>query len=107
MDKKLEDKKKILDLVSNYAREYLSNINNKSYKENDKIPYSEKVFDENEVVNLVDSALDFWLTQGKCYDEFEDKLSKYSVFKYSAKLDLLSLLNSSLSRSYRYVLLRT
>ena len=91
MDKKLEDKKKILDLVSNYARDYLSNINNKSYKENDKIPYSEKVFDENEVVNLVDSALDFWLTQGKCYDEFEDKLSKYLDIKY------VSLVNSGSS----------
>lgn len=91
MDKKLEDKKKILDLVSNYARDYLSNINNKSYKENDKIPYSEKVFDENEVVNLVDSALDFWLTQGKCYDEFEDKLAKYLDIKY------VSLVNSGSS----------
>ena len=85
------EKQEILKLVKSYAKNYLSNIYNDSYKLGDKIPYSEKVFDENEVVNLVDSALDFWLTQGKYYDEFEDKLSKYLQVKY------VSLVNSGSS----------
>ena len=85
------EKQEILNLVKKYAEKYLSNINNNSFSVGDKIPYSEKVFDENEVVNLVDSALDFWLTQGKFYDEFEDKLSKYLNIKY------VSLVNSGSS----------
>ena len=85
------EKQEILKLVKDYANKYLSNIKNDSYNDGDKIPYSEKVFDENEVVSLVDSALDFWLTQGKYYDEFEDKLSKYLHVKY------VSLVNSGSS----------
>ena len=85
------EKQEILKLVKNYAEKYLSNINNNSYNIGDKIPYSEKVFDENEVVNLIDSSLDFWLTQGKYYDEFEDKLSKYLNVKF------VSLVNSGSS----------
>ena len=85
------EKQEILNLVKNYALKYLSNINNNSFNEGDKIPYSEKVFDENEVVSLVDSSLDFWLTQGKYYDEFEEKLSKYLNVKF------VSLVNSGSS----------
>ena len=70
-------KEEILKLVRDYAKENLSNINPKEYKEGDRIPYSAKVFDEEEVVSLVDSALEFWLTQGHYYDEFEKKFAKY------------------------------
>lgn len=75
-------KEDILKLVKEYAKENLSNIDLKSFNVGDRIPYSAKVFDENEVVNLVDSALDFWLTQGKYYDIFEKKLSEYLNVKY-------------------------
>ena len=85
------EKQEILNLVRKYAEKYLSNINDNSFNIGDKIPYSEKVFDENEVVNLVDSSLDFWLTQGKYYDEFEEKLSKYLNVKF------VSLVNSGSS----------
>lgn len=30
------------------------------------IPYAGRVFDDGELVNLVESALDFWLTSGHC-----------------------------------------
>ena len=70
-------KEEILKLVREYAKENLSNFEAKKYKDGDRIPYSAKVFSEDEVVNLVDSALEFWLTQGHYYDEFEDKLAKY------------------------------
>ena len=69
-------KEEILKLVREYAKENLSNIDKSDFKEGDRIPYSAKVFDENEVVNLVDSALEFWLTQGHYYDEFEKGLAK-------------------------------
>ncbi len=76
------NKEEILKLVREYAKENLSNYEAKTYKEGDRIPYSAKVFDEEEVVNLVDSALEFWLTQGHFYDEFEKKLAKYLGVKF-------------------------
>lgn len=72
-------KEEILKLVKEYAKEQFKE---KAYKEGDRIPYSAKVFDENEVVNLVDSSLEFWLTQGRFYDEFEKKLSEFLNIKY-------------------------
>ena len=34
-------------------------------------PYASRVYDHDEMVNLVDSALEFWLTSGRYTDEFE------------------------------------
>lgn len=42
-----------------------------------KINYAGRVFDEKEIVNLVDSGLDFWLTSGRFSEEFAMKLSSY------------------------------
>ena len=47
-----------------------------------KVNYAGRVFDENEMINLVDSALDFWLTYGKYTKEFENRLSKFLDVKY-------------------------
>ena len=46
------------------------------------IPASGKVFDEKEMVSLVDSALDFWLTEGKFARKFEEDFSKYLKAPY-------------------------
>ena len=43
----------------------------------DRINYAGRVYDADELVNLVDSALDFWLTASKYAREFENKLEKY------------------------------
>jgi CDP-6-deoxy-D-xylo-4-hexulose-3-dehydrase len=42
-----------------------------------RIAYGGRVFDERELVNLVDSSLDFWLTYGRYSREFERGLAKY------------------------------
>ena len=42
-----------------------------------KVNYAGRVFDENELVNLVNSSLDFWLTAGRFTEEFEMKLVDY------------------------------
>lgn len=42
-----------------------------------KINYSGRVYDEREMVNLVDSSLDFWLTAGPYGDKFESKLRQF------------------------------
>ena len=75
-------KEELLKLVREYAKEHLSNISQKKYVDGDRIPYSAKVYDEEEVVNLVDSALEFWLTQGHFYDEFEKGLARYLGVKH-------------------------
>jgi CDP-6-deoxy-D-xylo-4-hexulose-3-dehydrase len=42
-----------------------------------KVPYSGRVFDENEIVAAVDAALDFWLTLGPHGEAFERELAAW------------------------------
>lgn len=72
----------ILDLVREYYKEVHKPEN--VYKEGDRIPYASRVFDEEEMVNLVDSALEFWLTSGRYTNHFEHSLSSYLGVKYCA-----------------------
>lgn len=75
-----ESKQKILNLVKDYYNLY--HKKDSSFKAGDRISYAGRVFDENEMVNLVDSSLDFWLTSGKYTDEFEKEFAKYLCVKY-------------------------
>lgn len=74
-------KREILDLVAEYCDKF---HNQKKYSEGDRIPYASRVYDHDEMVNLVDSALEFWLTAGRFTDEFERKFSEYLNIKYCA-----------------------
>lgn len=80
-------KEEILKLV----REYYSSEEKKVWKKGDYIPYASRIYDENELVNLVDASLDFWLTSGKYTEEFERKFSDFLGIKY------VSLVNSGSS----------
>ncbi|HKY22403.1 MAG TPA: lipopolysaccharide biosynthesis protein RfbH [Vicinamibacterales bacterium] len=42
-----------------------------------RLPYAGRVFGGEEMVNLVDSALDFWLTLGPYGDVFEEKMRRF------------------------------
>ena len=75
MTEKEQDRKQILDLVARYAEKYHESP--KPFREGDRIPYASRVYDRAEMVNLVDSALEFWLTAGRFTDEFEKNLGKY------------------------------
>lgn len=98
---KEKDKKKILKLVSEYCEKYHKKL---PYKEGDKISYASRVYDSDEMVNLVDSSLEFWLTSGMYTDEFEKEFAKYLNVKYctlvnsgsSANLNAFMALTSSL-----------
>ena len=46
------------------------------------LPYAGRVYDEEEVVNLVDSALEFWLTGGRYTEEFESGLAEFLGVKH-------------------------
>ena len=75
-------KEEILNLVTEYARKYHNQ--NKGFIEGDSIPYASRVYDEHEMVNLVDSALEFWLTSGRYTAEFERRFAEYLGIKYCA-----------------------
>ena len=68
-------RQEILDLVSEYCDKYHNQ--EKPFHEGDRIPYASRVYDRHEMVNLVDSALEFWLTSGRYTDAFEKKLGEY------------------------------
>nr|WP_027206805.1 lipopolysaccharide biosynthesis protein RfbH [Butyrivibrio fibrisolvens] len=69
-----EARQQILSEVSAYCDRFHTQ---KEYEHGDRIPYASRVYDHDEMVNLVDSSLDFWLTSGRYTDEFERKLSDY------------------------------
>ncbi|MCL1984502.1 MAG: lipopolysaccharide biosynthesis protein RfbH [Methanomassiliicoccaceae archaeon] len=69
----------ILEMVSEYCGRYHKK---EAYKEGQRIPYASRVYDRDEMVNLVDSSLEFWLTAGRYADEFESSLSKYLGTRY-------------------------
>ncbi|GAG77079.1 unnamed protein product [marine sediment metagenome] len=46
------------------------------------ISYAGRVYDEKEMINLVDASLDFWLTAGRYAKEFEKQLAKFLGVKY-------------------------
>ena len=73
---------KILALVKEYCDKYHNQP--KNFHEGDKISYASRVYDHEEMCNLVDSALEFWLTSGRYVQEFEAGLSKYLGVKYTA-----------------------
>ena len=65
-----EARKILLGLVNEYYNTYKKGKD--GYHEGDRIPYAGRVFDGEEICNLVESSLDFWLTSGKYTKEFED-----------------------------------
>lgn len=74
-----EARKEILRLVAEYCNIY---HNQKKYKTGDRISYASRVYDQEEMCNLVDSALEFWLTSGKYTDEFEQSFAEYLGVRY-------------------------
>ncbi len=73
------EKQQILDMVAQYCREQHTA---KKWKPGDRINYAGRVYDEEELCNLVDASLDFWLTAGKYTEEFESGLGKYLDIPY-------------------------
>jgi len=79
VSKQNQIKQKILELTKEY---YTAGKEEQSYKEGDRICYSGRVYDDAEMVNLVSSSLEFWLTAGHYTDEFEERLAKFIGVKY-------------------------
>ncbi len=47
------------------------------------VNYAGRIYDETELINLVDASLDFWLTAGRYSAEFESKLADFLGVKYA------------------------
>ena len=75
----VQAKEEILHLVEEYYDKF---HRKKEYREGDRIPYASRVYDSAEMCNLVDSALEFWLTSGRYTQEFEQKFAEYLGVKY-------------------------
>ncbi len=75
-------RQQILEMVDEYCKMF--HLKKKDFEEGDRIPYASRVYDSDEMVNLVDSSLEFWLTSGRYTDEFEEKLAEYLGVKYCA-----------------------
>lgn len=56
---------------------YQAKFASDKYSEGDRIPFARRVFDENELVNLVDSSLDLWLTAGRYANDFEYEFAQF------------------------------
>lgn len=74
-----EARKYILDNVKKYCNHYHKQ---ETFKIGDRIPYASRVYDSHEMANLVDSALEFWLTAGKYAKQFEQNMAEYVGAKY-------------------------
>ncbi len=74
-----EAREKILLSVKEYCNTYHKK---KPYKKGDRIPYASRVYDSAEMCSLVDSALEFWLTEGRYTQAFERKFAEYLGIRY-------------------------
>jgi CDP-6-deoxy-D-xylo-4-hexulose-3-dehydrase len=67
-------KEQILADVKEY---YEENKKKAPFKPGDRIHYAGRIYDSEEMVDCVDSVLDFWLTAGKYCEEFEADFAKF------------------------------
>lgn len=73
----------IFDHITRYYKEVHRPIHEQQFiPGKSPIPYAGRVYDEKEMINLVDSALDFWLTAGRFNDAFEKRFAEYLGVKH-------------------------
>ena len=70
----------ILEMVKEYCDKYHNQ--EKPFEEGDRIPYASRYYGHEEMVNLVDSSLEFWLTSGRYTEQFEKDFAGYLGIKY-------------------------
>ena len=83
MARKEELKAQILELTREYYKEV--HDQKKEFEPGKSfVHYGGRYFNDEEMVNLVDSSLDFWLTQGPWTHKFERRLADWLGVKYCA-----------------------
>lgn len=77
MDKADQLRQEILDKVQEFYAASHGQSEAPFVPGESRINYAGRVFDEQEMIKLVDSSLDFWLTAGRYSEEFTGKLEDY------------------------------
>lgn len=81
MSKKEELKARILELTREYYKE-CHGAKRDFVPGETKVNYGGRYFDDAEMVNLVDSSLDFWLTAGPWASKFEREFARWLGVRY-------------------------
>jgi CDP-6-deoxy-D-xylo-4-hexulose-3-dehydrase len=74
-------KEKILKLIKEYYKEQFES-KKKIFNPGDRINYGGRFFDEKEMLNLVDSSLEFWLTTGRYAAQFEKNMAAFLGIRF-------------------------
>ena len=80
METKKQLRKEIFNKVKKFYK--LRKSQEKFIPGRTKIDYAGRVYDEKEMINLIDASLDFWLTTGKYAKKFEKEFAKFLGVKY-------------------------
>lgn len=75
MNRSLEIREKILELTREYYQEKFANPG--FNPGTDLVHYAGRVFNSDELVNLIDSSLDFFLTANRYAEQFESRFADY------------------------------
>ena len=74
----MKDRKTLRRQILELVREYHAAEAPKPFRPGeDAVRYAGRYYDDHEIVNLVDSSLDFWLTAGRYAEEFEAGLAEF------------------------------
>ncbi len=84
----MEYKEKLKNEILEKTREYFSLVHKPTQQKEfipnkSRVNYAGRVFDEQEMLNLVDSSLDFWLTYGEYSKKFEKEFAKMLGVKWA------------------------
>lgn len=80
MNQKIKIRKEILQKVKEFYK--LKEKNKKFVAGKTPVNYAGRIYDHKEMANLVDSALDFWLTSGRFAKQFEKNFASFLGAKY-------------------------
>jgi len=73
-----EEKQLRKEIFENVKKIYKQRFENEKFIPGETIiPFAGRVYDEKEMISLVDSSLDFWLTAGRNAEEFEDQFAEF------------------------------
>lgn len=75
-------RQEILEKVKQYYLEQHKAKNEKFEPGENMVTFAGRVYDEKEMMNLVDASLDFWLTTGRYAQEFELQFAEFMQIKY-------------------------
>lgn len=82
----MANKKQLKKEIFNKVKEYYNAVHAQDInfiEGKSRINYAGRIFNEKEMINLVDSSLEFWLTYGKYSKLFEQELAKFLGVKYA------------------------